>query len=63
MDEVGELTIFVVTKIDAKGEALATWTRAIAKLKRSPVVLAIRRFSNPPTLEDLNGLGYDRDPP
>jgi hypothetical protein len=55
-DEIG---VFAATKIDAGGDALAAWTRAITELKRSTVVLAIRRFSTPPALEDLNGMALD----
>lgn len=55
-DEVG---VFAATKIDASGETLAAWTRAIPELKRSTVVLAIRRFSTPPAIEDLNGMALD----
>lgn len=55
-DEIG---VFAATKIDADGETLAEWTRAITELKRSTVVLAVRRFSNPPVLEDLNGMSLD----
>ena len=35
------------------------WTTAIEALKRSPFVVAIRRFSNPPVLSDLDGLVLD----
>jgi hypothetical protein len=35
---------------------LALWAGSIADLKKSPYVLAVRRFSDPPVLEDLDNL-------
>lgn len=55
----GEVGVFAATRLDAPADALVVWTRAIADLKKSPYVLAIRRFSDPPVLEDLDGLTLD----
>jgi len=55
----GELSVFAASRLDVSPEALVTWTHAIAQLKQSAFVLAIRRFSDPPVLEDLNGLILD----
>ena len=55
----GELAVFGAAKLDAEPEALVRWTHAIEALKRSPFVIAIRRFSNPPVLSDLDGLVLD----
>jgi hypothetical protein len=55
----GEIGIFASARVDADAETLALWVNAIAQLKKSPYVLVVRRFSNPPTLDDLNGLTLD----
>ena len=55
----GELGVFVVSRLDAPPEALIAWTHAIEAFKQSPFVLAIRRFSEPPVPEDLDGLRLD----
>jgi hypothetical protein len=55
----GQFAVLVATRLNAPPEALATWTRAIAQLKRSSFVLAIGRFSEPPALSDLDGLRLD----
>ena len=52
----GEVGVFSASRIDAPPERLLTWTRAIEQFKESRYVLAIRRFSEPPVLEDLDGL-------
>jgi hypothetical protein len=52
----GEVAVVAVSRIDATGETLIEHTRAIESLKRSGFVTAIRRFSNPPVLSDLDGL-------
>jgi hypothetical protein len=58
----GQLAIFVATRLNAPPDALAAWTRAIAELKRSKFVLAVGRFSDPPTTADLDSLSLeDRD--
>ncbi len=52
----GELGVFAATRLDADPEMLAVWAGSIADLKKSPYVLAVRRFSDPPVLEDLDDL-------
>lgn len=55
----GQLGVFVSSRLNAPAEALVSWTRAIAELKQSRFVPAVRRFSEPPVLEDLGGLVLD----
>jgi len=55
----GQLVVFGVARLNAPSDRLVAWTHAIADLKRSPFVLAIHRFSDPPALEDLDGLILD----
>jgi hypothetical protein len=55
----GQLAVFVATRLNAKPDALVAWTRAISELKRSKFVLAIGRFSDPPTPSDLEQLTLD----
>jgi len=55
----GEIGIFMAARLSAEAETLAGWVNAIARLKKSPYVLMVRRFSNPPGLDDLNGLTLD----
>jgi hypothetical protein len=55
----GQVAILVAARLDARPDALAAWTRAIAELKRSRFVLAVGRFSDPPRLADLEGLTLD----
>jgi hypothetical protein len=54
-----EVGVFAAVRVDIDGDRLVAWTRNIAELKRSPYVLAIGRFSDPPRLEDLSGLMLD----
>lgn len=55
----GQLAVFVATRLKAQPDALVAWTRAIAELKRSTFVLAIGRFSDPPSRSDLEQLTLD----
>jgi hypothetical protein len=55
----GQLAVLVATRLDAPPDALVAWTRRIAELKQSRFVLAIGRFSDPPTLADLHKLSLD----
>jgi hypothetical protein len=55
----GELGVFAASRLDTTPEMLAVWASSIADLKKSPYVLAIRRFSNQPVLADLDGLELD----
>ena len=56
----GQLAVFVATRLNAPPDALVAWTRAIAELKRSKFVLAIGRFSDPPSPSDLDQLTLDQ---
>jgi hypothetical protein len=55
----GEIAVFAASKLDAESETLVRWTQAIESLKQSPFVIAIRRFSDPPVLSDLDALVLD----
>lgn len=55
----GEVAVFAASRLSAEPEALVRWTHAIEALKRSPFVVAIRRFSHPPVLSDLDALALD----
>lgn len=55
----GEVAVFAATRFAGEPEALVRWTKAIEALKRSPFVVAIRRFSHPPVLSDLDALALD----
>ena len=60
----GQVAVFAVTRIDAEAETLVAAARDIADLKKSRLVLAIGRFSDPPQLADLDALtldAHDRD--
>jgi hypothetical protein len=55
----GEVAVFAASRFDAEPEALVRWTKAIEVFKRSPFVVAIRRFSDPPVLSDLDAVALD----
>ena len=48
-----EVGVFAAVQVNIDGDRLVAWTRDIGKLKQSPYVLAIGRFSDPPIIEDL----------
>jgi len=54
-----EVAVFSAIVLKATGEDLMKGVRQIADLKRSSFVLAIRRFSDPPHIQDLEGLSLD----
>ena len=54
-----EVAVFSAIALKATGEDLMKGVRQIADLKRGPFVLAIRRFSDPPRIQDLEGLSLD----
>jgi hypothetical protein len=54
-----QLAVFAASRLDAEPESLVHWTGAIEQMKKGPFVLAIRRFSDPPVLSDLDGLMLD----
>jgi hypothetical protein len=55
----GQIALFVATRLTAPPDALVAWTRAIAELKRSKFVRQVRRFSEPPSVADLDTLVLD----
>jgi hypothetical protein len=55
----GEVAVFAASRFEAEPEALVRWTKAIESLKRGPFVVAVRRFSHPPVLSDLDALALD----
>ena len=55
----GQLAVFTATEIAAEPERVVAWLRAVSDLKRSRVVRASGRFSDPPVLADLQGLSLD----
>jgi hypothetical protein len=52
----GQVGVFAITRIDVQPATLIAHARAIESLKRSRFVTAIRRFSDPPRIEDLDEL-------
>jgi hypothetical protein len=60
-DQDLEVAIFAAVPVSVDGDRLVSWMRRIEELKKSPYVLAIGRFSNPPRLDDLAGLTVDDD--
>ena len=51
-----QVGVFAMSRINVPPETLIAHTRSIEELKRSSFVTAIQRFSNPPTLDDLDEL-------
>jgi hypothetical protein len=51
-----QIGVFAAMSVTATPGALAARVRNIASFKKNPYVRAIRRFSDPPLLEDLAGL-------
>ena len=54
-----EIAVFAAIQVSIDGDRLVTWMRDIGELKKSPHVLAIGRFSDPPTIQDLDRLTLD----
>ena len=54
-----EVGVVAAIAVKADGDRLLAWERQIEEAKKSPYVVAIRRFSNPPRLEDLAALELD----
>jgi hypothetical protein len=54
-----EIAMFAAVQVSVDGDRLVAWTRDIGELKRSPYVLAIGRFSDPPAIQDLDRLTVD----
>ena len=55
----GHLAIFAAARVAAGPDDLIEWTGAIRAFKESEHVVAVRRFSEPPVLEDLASLVLD----
>jgi len=55
-----DVAIFSAARVSIDGDRLVSWVRRIEALKRSEQVVAIARFSLPPTLEDLASLELER---
>jgi hypothetical protein len=53
--------VFAAIRADITGDRFVAWTKEIADLKKGPFVVAIGRFSDPPRLEDLDGLTLDNE--
>ena len=56
-----EVGVLAAAPVSVDGDRLVAWHRQIEDLKKGQYVLAIRRFSNPPRIEDLAGLELDSD--
>jgi hypothetical protein len=54
-----EVGVFAATPIAAGADRLIDWGRRPEEFQKGPYVSAIRRFSEPPRLEDLAGLRLD----
>lgn len=54
-----EVAVRAATRIDAPPARLIEWTRRVEELHKGRYVAAIRRFSNPPELGDLDALSLD----
>jgi hypothetical protein len=55
----GSLGVVAASRLDAPADALVGWVRRIEAFKQSAFVGAIRRFSDPPVIEDLDDLTLD----
>lgn len=54
-----QIAVFVAIAVNVNGDRLVAWMRQIEKLKKSSYVHAIRRFSDPPVVDDLAALILD----
>ena len=57
--EAKEVAVRAATRIDADPDRLIQWTRRIDELHTGRYVMAVGRFSQPPRVEDLDGLSLD----
>lgn len=57
----GEMAVAGAVRVSAPPERLVEAVRRIAEFKRSPDVLQIGRFGDPPSLEDLDRLTVEKD--
>jgi hypothetical protein len=56
-----DIAVFAAVSTKAGGDRLTAWVQRIEQLKRSAVVRAVGRFSDPPRLEDLDELSLTDD--
>lgn len=56
----GQVAVFSIARVDISPDTLIAATRRIEDLKRSSFVSGIKRFSDPPRLEDLDDLRLDQ---
>ena len=57
--ESKEVAIRAATRVDANPARLIRWTRRVEALNKGRYVVAIGRFSEPPRIDDLEGLSLD----
>jgi len=55
----GHIAFFAAARLKARPEALLEWTLAIDELKRGSMVLAVGRFSDPISDDDLDALALE----
>jgi hypothetical protein len=56
-----EVMVFAAVPVKIGPDRLVAWMRRVAAFKKSPYVLAIQRFSDPPRIEDLAALNLDHE--
>lgn len=56
----GEIAVVGAVRVDAPKARLLEGVRDITRFKRGPGVVQIGRFSNPPTLHDIDALSVDK---
>jgi hypothetical protein len=54
-----DIGVFAASRLNADGEVLAAWAESIAQLKKSPYALVVRRFSDPPSIDDVQQMTLD----
>ena len=59
--EAKEVAVRAATRIDVEPIRLIEWMRRVEELHKGRYVAAIKRFSNPPQLRDLDTLSLDDD--
>lgn len=55
----GQLGVFAATELRQSPDVFVAWIRQISQLQRSKAIAASGRFSEPPVLQDLDGLSLD----
>lgn len=56
-----EIAVLAAVPVNVDGDRVVAWMRRIEQLKKSAYVLAIRRFSDPPKIDDVTDLVLDDD--